>query len=135
MCACDSHECLFHSQRERHNRIPLFTSQLAMVSGADDDVLPSARAESHRRGLRARRQLRTHEIGIRMALGAQPASVLKLVLREGLMVGLAGLVLGMAATLAVVRLLSGLLYGVPARGPARSHDRVALGVKRRGSEN
>jgi putative ABC transport system permease protein len=61
---------------------------------------------------------RTPEIGIRMALGAQPVSVLKLVLREGLMVGLAGLAVGLAATLAVVRLLSGLLYDVPAFDPA-----------------
>jgi putative ABC transport system permease protein len=44
--------------------------------------------------------------------------VLKLVLREGLMVGLAGVGLGLAATLAVVRLLSGLLYDVPAFDPA-----------------
>jgi putative ABC transport system permease protein len=61
---------------------------------------------------------RTHEIGIRMALGAQPASVLKLVLREGLIVGIAGLALGLAATLATVRLLSGLLYEVPVFDPA-----------------
>jgi putative ABC transport system permease protein len=61
---------------------------------------------------------RTHEIGIRMALGAQPASVLKMVLREGLIVGIAGLALGLAATMAVVRLLSGLLYEVPAFDPA-----------------
>jgi len=61
---------------------------------------------------------RTQEIGIRMALGAQPVSVLKLVLGEGLMVGLAGVGLGLAATLAVVRLLSGLLYDLPAFDPA-----------------
>jgi putative ABC transport system permease protein len=39
-------------------------------------------------------------------------------LREGLIVGIAGLALGLAATLAVVRLLSGLLYEVPAFDPA-----------------
>ena len=61
---------------------------------------------------------RTHEIGIRMALGARAASVLKLVLREGLIVGLAGIVVGLAATLALVRLLSGLLYDVPPFDPA-----------------
>jgi putative ABC transport system permease protein len=53
-----------------------------------------------------------------MALGAQPASVLKLVLREGLIVGIAGLALGLATTLATVRLLSGLLYEVPVFDPA-----------------
>jgi len=61
---------------------------------------------------------RTHEIGIRMAIGAQPASVLKLVLHEGLIVGIAGLALGLAATLATVRLLSGLLYEVAVFDPA-----------------
>ncbi len=61
---------------------------------------------------------RTQEIGIRMALGARPVSVLKLVLREGVIVGLAGVAIGLAATLAVVRLLSGLLYEVPPFDPA-----------------
>jgi predicted permease len=55
---------------------------------------------------------RTHEMGVRMALGAQRADVLKLVLRQGLRVTALGIVLGVAGGLAVTRLLSSLLYGV-----------------------
>ena len=55
---------------------------------------------------------RTHEIGIRMALGAQRADVLKLVLRQGLRVTSLGILLGIGGGLAFTRLLSSLLYGV-----------------------
>jgi putative ABC transport system permease protein len=60
---------------------------------------------------------RTPEIGIRMALGATPASVNAMVLREGAGMTAVGLVGGVLASLLVTRLLRGLLYGVSPTEP------------------
>ena len=60
---------------------------------------------------------RTHEIGIRMALGAQPPDVLGMVLRQGLVLTAAGLVAGLAAALAATRLVAGMLANVSATDP------------------
>jgi putative ABC transport system permease protein len=60
---------------------------------------------------------RTREIGIRMALGAQAGSVLRLMLRQGLKLASAGVVLGLAGALLLTRLMSSMLFGVSATDP------------------
>jgi putative ABC transport system permease protein len=70
--------------------------------------------------------LRTREIGLRMALGAQPGRVLMLVLRQGLLLTLIGIGIGLAGALALTRLMSGLLFGVGATDPATYASIVVL---------
>jgi putative ABC transport system permease protein len=61
---------------------------------------------------------RTHEIGIRAALGASSGNILGLVLRSGMLMTGIGLVLGLGGALALSRLLATLLFGVGERDPA-----------------
>jgi len=61
---------------------------------------------------------RTGEIGVRMALGATPRGVLRLIVREGMMVVLIGIGTGLAGGIALGRKVASLVYGVPVLDPA-----------------
>jgi ABC-type antimicrobial peptide transport system permease subunit len=61
--------------------------------------------------------LRTREIGVRMALGAQSGDVVRLSLRSGLTMTLAGTLLGIAGALALTQLMQSLVFGVSASDP------------------
>jgi ABC-type antimicrobial peptide transport system permease subunit len=60
---------------------------------------------------------RTREIGIRMALGAQPGMVLRMIMREGSIMLLSGVALGLLLAVATAKILSGILYQVGALDP------------------
>jgi ABC-type antimicrobial peptide transport system permease subunit len=64
-----------------------------------------------------RTQLRTHEIGIRVALGASRTDVLRMVLLQGVRLTAIGLLLGLSMSLLLTRMLHGLLFGVSAMDP------------------
>jgi len=62
-------------------------------------------------------QQRTQEIGIRLALGAEPRTVRNMVVRQGMSVALAGVAIGVASAFGLTRLIASFLFGVTARDP------------------
>ena len=68
---------------------------------------------------------RTHEVGIRMALGAQKGDVLGLILRKGLILTLTGVAIGLAIALVLTRLMTTLLFGI---APTDATTFVAVSV-------
>jgi ABC-type antimicrobial peptide transport system permease subunit len=60
---------------------------------------------------------RRREIGVRLALGAQPRTVVRMILQEGAAMAVAGVVLGLGGALALTRMLAALLFGISTTDP------------------
>ena len=71
---------------------------------------------------------RSREIGVRMALGARPSEIARLVLREGLILAVVGIVVGLGVAYGTARMWSALLFGVPPADPATLLTAGGLGL-------
>jgi len=96
-----------------HSGIPLFLDRMLVTFLSAFGLLALALAAIGLYGVMAYSvTARTREIGIRMALGARGLDVLKQMLKEGMVLALIGMAIGLAASFALTRLVESLLFGV-----------------------
>jgi macrolide transport system ATP-binding/permease protein len=102
----------------QHLRLSLLTTQLTASALSVFGVVALILAATGIYGVLAYSvEQRTHEIGIRMALGANNGAVLKLVVKQGMILTLLGMALGLVASWTLTRLIKTLLFGVSATDP------------------
>jgi predicted permease len=101
-----------------HSGVPLFLDRILVTFLSAFGLLALALAAIGLYGVMAYSvTARTHEIGIRMALGAHGLDVLKQMLKEGMVLALIGMGIGLTASFALTRLIESLLFGVSATDP------------------
>lgn len=106
--------------------LPLFPARIAATLLGSFGILALALAAIGIYGVMSYSVTRrTHEIGVRVALGAQASDVLRLVMGQGMMLVLIGLVIGLATALALTRLMKSVLFGLSAADPV-TYTGVAL---------
>jgi predicted permease len=100
---------------QTHSGVPLFLDRIVVTFLSAFGLLALTLAAIGLYGVMAYSvAARTREIGIRMALGAQTGDVLKQVIKQGMVLALIGVAIGLAAAFSLTRLMKGLLFGVSA---------------------